>query len=345
MKYYICNTQSKSGIARYAENIHRYILKDYGYKLIDPSCVTELSYEHLLNGVFMFELGSNQFSESAALNYVLKCGGRNISVTLHDPPFITFPYFHFKNKYVNKISKAFDYYLNTFGIQSRILRLCSSVYVLSHKGATELIRRHNLNNVKVIPHLVVDVLESVEIKSLNNNIIYFGFIGPGKGIEYALQLHEEITKTIPSSVIYVVGEPINNDGKAYLSYLKRKYINNVQYLGYVNEEQLHEVFGCATHVFLPFKNYKYILPFSGSLLYGMKKGKLLWTTKVNCVDEIIENDVNGQYLSGNIIEDAEKFYNLSRNPVNVCCMIEKSIEKLIEQYNVKYVAEKIMAHY
>ena len=143
-----------------------------------------------------------------------------------------------------------------------------------------------------------------------SDILYYGFIGPNKGLEYALALHSKIRIGNPSIRMYVVGQVADSKSQLYFDSIKAKYIDGVSYLGFVQESELDNTFSSVSHVFLPFLDYKYYCPFSGSILAALCRGRIVWTNPVNAVNEIIENEINGRYFTGDTSNDAEIFLSL-----------------------------------
>jgi glycosyltransferase involved in cell wall biosynthesis len=150
---------------------------------------------------------------------------------------------------------------------------------------------------------VVDPAEVVKGETGNNNFIFFGFIGRNKGIGYSLRLHRQLLERYPDSHFYIVGKAMGKEQQYYES-LRRQYQHQVHYLGYVEEEDLQDVFRRAGFALALFSDYRFFYPFSGSVLYSMKMGKIVLTHKVNAVEEIIGEGKTGFFLSGNLKKDA-----------------------------------------
>ncbi len=300
---------SRSGISRYSEDFYKLILAPLSYEHLQPSTVDHGFIEKLERDTcFHLELGAGQYAERDVLIKLIEYGFININVTLHDPPFITFPFYHFKSQILNRISRGFDWYLNTLGASKQLLKRCSSIYVLSQAGVMKIEARYGLTNVQYIPHIICpEKIVSTPLKSDNQNILFFGFIGPKKGLEYALRLHEEIRKKSPEIQMHVIGEAIGKRALKYFEKLKKEYQSGVIYHGYVAESDLNEIYDQVAHVFLPFENYGYICPVSGSVLNSLRRGKIVWTNPVNAVEELIYDGVNGLFFSSNINEDALRF--------------------------------------
>ncbi len=301
-KFYISSTKGLSGICKYSHDFYELILKEKGYILIESiqsltaimSAVSSIDHAHI-------EIGLFQKKEVEILFAMLNSGYRNVSVTMHDAPLLKYPYREFENKLLNNFSKFYDKYINRFMAVLPWLKKIKSIYVLSQKGAEAMRTKYKLDNVYFLPH-IVNTAEIEKGKITSNNFIYFGFIGRNKGIEYALELHSRLLHHQPDIDFYIVGGSI---GKEQLFYeaLKKKYSKNVHYLGYVAEEELGLLFNKATFAMLLFKDYQFYWPFSGSILYSMKKGKIILTNKVNSIPEIICDKENGFFLSEKIEED------------------------------------------
>jgi glycosyltransferase involved in cell wall biosynthesis len=314
-KYHLCTTASRSGIARYAEDFYNVILQKNGFVQISPE---NLNSEWLATlpkeTVFHVELGNNQYAERDALICLLENGFVNVDATVHDAPWVTFPFYRFENRLLNQLSKAFDWYLGGAGATGRLLRGCRRVYVLTQMGKTLLEERHNLKNVSYMPHVIdPDKIWSDPVNSDCRDIVFFGFIGANKGLEYALAVHSEIRRQSPDVRMYVVGEAFNQKAQYYFDKLKEEYSDGVSYLGFVPEPDMDAVFCKASHVFLPFLPFKFWCPCSGSVLHALRRGRILWTNPVNAVPETVRDGVNGRYLSGDARKDANEFIAMIGN--------------------------------
>lgn len=315
MKYYVCNTASRSGIARYAEDFFKCVLEEKGYTPISPAALTAIFLSQCDSEArFFFELGAGQYAEKKALLLTLQKGFK-ASITLHDPPFVNFPYLQVKGRMLNKLSRGIDWYFNTFGLTRAVLKKCETIYVLSRRGEKLLHDRFGALNTKYIPHVISS--KKVSKKPLTGdekNIMFFGFIGRGKGLDYALQIHSLIVRDYPEVEMHVVGEAANQSAKAYLECLKKRYKDNVHYHGYVPEERLDALFASVAHVFLPFYEYKYVCPTSGSVISALRRGKIVWTNPVNSVPELIEDGRNGVFFRNDPARDVGVFKGFIENP-------------------------------
>lgn len=321
--FYISQKNSRSGISKYSNDFYSLILRERDFIFLDSaqnikiilSKVSSKDHVHIEIGIF-------QKKEIEILMAMLDANYTNVAATFHDPPLFKYPFFSFQNSFVNKVSKFYDMYINGFRKSGKYLRKIKVIYVLTQKGLLKLKSTYNIDNVYFLPH-IVDEREIKRSESGNKNFFYFGFIGKNKGIEYSLLLHENLLKHFPEMHFYVIGEAIGKE-KKYYDFLKKTYTRNVHYLGYVPEDELEEVFDKCAFSMMLFKDYKFYCPFSGSLLMGMKYGKIPFTNDVNAIREMIEDKRNGFYLSGNINEDLTTITE-SINNTNLLGEVKKEI--------------------
>ncbi|MHA4807434.1 glycosyltransferase family 4 protein [Flavitalea flava] len=338
-RYYISSMDGMSGICKYSRDFYRLVLRDRGYIFMDSarsltSIFTAISSRDHIH----IEIGIFQKKEIEILFAMLRANYKNISVTLHDAPLIRYPFHEFRTPFLNKISKFFDRFINNHGMVEQYIKKIKSIYVLSKKGVLSVKKRYGIENVQYLPH-IVDTAEIIKSDTDNDNFIYFGFIGRNKGLEYALQLHRQLLASQPGINFYVVGRPLGKEKKFY-DQLKEKYKKNVHYLGYIPEEQLHAIFEKALFAVLLFKDYRFFWPLNGSILYSLKKGKIVLTNKVNTIPEIIGDGENGFYLSGNLKEDSNKIIKILGDKPALNNMKEVSYRYLLQNHSGKIVNEQ-----
>ena len=290
------------------------MLGPLGYELVSPrKVVPDWIALQPADARWHVQLGAMQFEERKALGRLYRAG-RQVEATLHDPPFLTFPYLPFSSPLLMKLSRGVDWYLGSFGLQQRALRRLHKVFVLTERGreATEKMRG---SPVCRIPHVVNPASIWRSAAAPNHDIAYFGFIGPAKGLDYALMLHERILRSMPEVRMHVVGKAASDSQHVSLQSLKRRFQRQVTYHGYVAEERLDDLFAQVRHVFLPYQAYRYIHPVSGSIINALKRGRVVWSTPVNAVAELIRHRENGLLLTSELEADVEMFLGLSKDSV------------------------------
>lgn len=311
-RYHVCNFDKRSGIAKYGRDFNELVLRPAGYEPVSPRQVMSLQRQSRLKpeDVFHIELGAMQFEERDAMLHLMAAGHRRIDATIHDPPFLTFPLKSFESPFLNRLSRGFDFYLGGLGGQRRVLRRLRRAFVLTDKGEQALLERGATHVVR-IPHLVLPSAVWTNSDCASQDILYFGFVGRNKGIDYALELHSRIRARKASIRMHVIGEAMGTADQAYFRGLQERYQVGVMYHGYVDEHRLDDLFAQARHVFLPFNQYKYFQPASGSVINALKRGRVVWASAVNTVPELIEHRRNGMLLTRDIESDARAFLELA----------------------------------
>lgn len=332
-KFYIADLEGKSGIHRYSKAFFAKVLSVRGYQHI--SCKTPLSeilqVVQAKDEIYM-EIGVNLHTEISVLYELLNHGFDNVSVTLHDPPYIRYPYFKFKSKLLNNASKVFQIYFNNFGIGHSVYGKIKHIYVLNKRAVDLVKQRFKVDNVRYMPLVIAedDVQQFNALQPVNHNLLFFGFIWKKKGIEYALDVHEKLLETIPDAQFYVIGEAISKEGQDFFDKIKSRYNKNVHYLGFVKENDLDSVFAKASSVILPFSEYGVISPTSASTLNALARGKLLFVTPVNSLPELITNGENGYFLTRDLQKDVDMIVKVMNDPDLMRKVQKRSLEMILE---------------
>lgn len=305
-RVHICAIKDRSGIADYALTFHEKVLGPEGYVLVDPEDVIRLAGRFAPNTWFHVQLGIFQHRERVAASRLSKAGHLLVDATIHDPPYAAFPYFQFKSPLLMRFSRGFDWYLGSFGFQRRFLERLNRAFVLSRVGRDRLLRIAPNARVELMPHIVDAQRIWAPPAELPPAMLYFGFIGPGKGLDYVLQLHEAVRQRRPGTTLHVVGQAKGLSALQYLDALQARYHDGVTYHGYVADADLDALFDQAAHVILPYMPYLYVMPASGSAIHGLRRARIVWTTDVNAMNELIEDGVSGCMLKLDLAHDADR---------------------------------------
>jgi len=335
-KVHICTTQSRSGITDYARIFHNMVLGPEGYVLADPADVLQNITLFSKDTQFHVQLGIFQRSERIAITRLLKAGYSNIEATIHDPPFVTFPYFQFKSSLFMRLSRGVDWYFFAFGLQRRLIERLRRVFVLSEGGRHRVLKLAPRANVTTIPHIVDPKRIWPASTDLTPAMIYFGFIGPNKGVDYVLALHEAVRMIRPGTQLHVVGQASGAVGERYLAGLQAQYQDDVTFHGYVADADLDALFGRAAHVVLPYSAYKHIMPASGSVIHALRRARIVWTTDVNVMAELIQDGENGFMLSMDIKNDARRMAAVMDSPLQQQAISARAREATLAMANYPY---------
>lgn len=330
-----------SGICKYSRDFYDLVLKGKGYTFIDThnQAASSILATILPSDHIHFEIGIFQKKEVDILFEILNANYQNVAVTLHDAPLLKYPFRRFENPFLNNVSKFYDIYVNKFAAAGHYINKIKTIYVLSNKGVELIKSKYRVNHVYFLPH-IISQKEIKKSDSNNNNFIYFGFIGKNKGIEYSLRLHQQLLVKYSDMNFYIVGTAIGKE-KHYYNYLKEKYTNNVHFLGYVPDDKLDAIFDKASFSLMLFKPYRFFYPFSGSIIFNLKKGKILFTNKVNVVSEIITEGLNGFFLSGEMEKDVSIVSTTIMNRQKLDKVKEASYNYLLQNHTSKVVSENL----
>jgi glycosyltransferase involved in cell wall biosynthesis len=328
-RFHVCNTRSRSGIARYAEAFQRVALGPLGYEFLQPDEVpaAAAATEGGRAATWHLQMGGAQQAERDAYVRLVDAGCTRVDLTLHEPPFLSFPFFRFRHHRLNTLSRGFDWYLDSLGIQRRYLRQARRIFVLSRRGAAVLRERQGIDGAVVIP-MVVDpsTIWCAGPDDAARDILFFGFIGRSKGLGYALDLHARILESRPGLRMHVIGEALSARDRRELEELLAAHPVAVEYHGFVAEAALDGIFARCAHLFAPFAPYKYFTPASSTVVNGLRRGRIVWASDVNAIRESIVPGVNGMLFSGSLDQDATAFCALEEDGMRRAAMAQAALE-------------------
>ncbi|MEN3202527.1 MAG: glycosyltransferase family 4 protein [Atribacterota bacterium] len=125
----------------------------------------------------------------------------------------------------------------------------------------------------------------------------FGLLGPGKGIEYAIEALPQVVRRFPNVIYLVLGETHPKErekhGEAYRTLLEEKVHklrleNYVQFVNrYLSSEELL-AYLTATDIYLtPYLNPEQVT--SGTLIYALRFGKIIISTPYLSAREVLQD--------------------------------------------------------
>jgi glycosyltransferase involved in cell wall biosynthesis len=192
-------------------------------------------------------------------------------------------------------------------VMEQLAKYSDRLVVMARKGAEILQETYGVSSAKIdiIPHGIPDMpfLDSSRYKAqfgvANRKVLLtFGLLGPGKGIEHAIQAMPEIVRRHPEAVYIVLGAThphlVAREGESYRQNLEQM----AERLGvkehvifhnrFVSLDDLKEFIG-ATDVYLtPYLNEAQIT--SGTLAYVFGAGKAVVSTPYWHAQELLADD-------------------------------------------------------
>jgi glycosyltransferase involved in cell wall biosynthesis len=339
-KLHVASFSEHSGISKYASNFFDLVLRHRGYERLDYGHLRfEREKDIGLDDSVHIEIGINEATEIELLCRLISLGHKKIDVTLHDPPFIRWPYFRFNNRLMNIASKFIQLYLKNLGIGESVYYKVRRFFVLTRRGCKIMRSRYGLENVFFLPH-IINESNIIDSSPISQNMLFFGFIGKPKGLHYALAMHEALLIDYPASRFFVIGDSSANRASSdYLKKVKNRYFKNVDYLGFVEESKLRECFDRASIAVLPFSAYKSVTPASGSVLCAMAMGKVVCASNVNAVAEYIRDGETGYLLTNDFKKDLERLRGIISSPDRLKTVADAAIDYLRKYHNPKVVGE------
>lgn len=192
-------------------------------------------------------------------------------------------------------------------VMDELAQRSDRLVVMAIKGSQILQETYGIpaSKIDVIPHGIPDIpfADAAASKSQfgvegRPVLMTFGLLGPGKGIEYAIEALPEIVKRHPGTVYLVLGAThpnlIAREGEKYRLGLERLAAdrnvkeNVIFYNQFVSLEDLAEFIG-ATDIYLtPYLNQEQIT--SGTLAYVFGAGKAVVSTPYWHAQELLAED-------------------------------------------------------
>ncbi len=180
-------------------------------------------------------------------------------------------------------------------VMEELLRRSDRLVVMARKGAEILRETYGVpdSRVDIIPHGIPDMplLDSSFYKAQfgvegRKVLLTFGLLGPGKGIEYAIEALPEIVKRHPNVVYLVLGAThphlVAREGESYRLGLERLAEDRgvkdhvIFYNRFVSLDDLKEFIGASDIYLTPYLNEAQIT--SGTLAYVFGAGKAVVST-------------------------------------------------------------------
>jgi glycosyltransferase involved in cell wall biosynthesis len=175
----------------------------------------------------------------------------------------------------------------------------SLVTVHSQRMKEDLIARGlDGGRIAVIPHgtpamQVVDKAESRAALGLPSDakiVLFFGFIWPGKGLDFLLKAFRDAARQMPEAYLLVAGHTRRRVWGSYVDYLRvraRLYglaSRSRFWGGYVAEKQVEQVYSAADVVAMPYQQ-EYSSA-SGVVHQAAAMGKLMLCSRIAKFDEV-----------------------------------------------------------
>ena len=188
--------------------------------------------------------GKNKLTNAAGLSLILLCRLFHFKVLagVHTLAEMTdLEKFQVKPSFINRVG---------IFMATKIILSAQSVVVLVRSYGDVLKKRYGHKGVFYIPH-GASVDSNINETSSEKIILIFGHMGPHKGLPLMLKAFEKIQK-INGKIKLIVAGSNHPNFPNYLDEFTKKNISNVEFLGYIAQENLGSVFRKASVVVLPY---------------------------------------------------------------------------------------------
>ena len=342
MKILICipNIENRGGIASFYKTAQKYFSVNYMFFV--RSSKNNNIKKYLNNPFKYFSFAKALFIEKPSIVHINTSFGLNS--VIRDSIYIVI-----SKLFKRKIIVSFHGWIENLNILSHwvtyfllknIFFLADCIIVLSNEKKDLLSKLGYNKNIQIISTIIDDdlfkyhneqIIESKIDKTNFNeiNILFLARIEISKGIYETVEAFKEIFKKNPTVHLYIAG-----DGNALLNVkekIKTDKIDNVNFLGYIEDQQKADIF---------FKSHIYILPsytegLPASLLEAMGFGLPVLVTDVGGMGDVISDGKSGYKIKVNDINDIViKFKEL-------CYDLNKFKE--ISKYNFLYAKNNFLA--
>jgi len=175
-------------------------------------------------------------------------------------------------------------------ILTKFLLLSNLLVVTMPKYVRILEKKYGAKNVALIPHGTFDVIPPApEVESKTTNIMTFGKFGTYKKVEELIEAVEIVRNRTGQEMEIVIAGSDNPNAIGYLDSVKSKYahVSDVTYWGYVEEEDVPDIFINSTVVVFP---YTSTTGSSGVLHQAGSFAKAVVLPNIGDLKELIEEE-------------------------------------------------------
>ncbi len=178
------------------------------------------------------------------------------------------------------------------GLLSRLLYgRASCVRVVSEAIAQQLRKRGKVKRITILP-VFMEYTPSIYTRSgevIDPRILVVARLEKEKNVEFAINVFSQIASFIPNSTLVIAG---NGREQKKLENIAKRSQSPVQFLGWLNTEELNREYTNASLLFVPSLYESY----GRQILEALVRGVPVVTTNVGIASEYIIDDVNGYVI-------------------------------------------------
>ncbi len=183
-----------------------------------------------------------------------------------------------------------------------------------------------------------DELKIIPNYSNKNYFLYCGRLTYVKGLHYLLEAMKDLPKEIKLKIAGTGPEEEN-----LKRYVKDNNLNNVEFLGFKNREELKELYQNCISTILPCNWFEI---FGMTNIESFINGKSVIASNIGGIPEIVEDNITGQLFEpGNVEQLKECILNYWNNPNLVVEHGKNGYQKAVTQYNEERYYNELMKIY
>lgn len=276
--------------------------------------------------IHMASYGST-FRKEFYMNFLYK-KNKKIILHIHGAEYI---------KFYNKLSTTHKEKVK------KIWKKATYIIVLSEQWKKDFENIFDNKNIVVINNGInIDNLKEgrSEVTKYQNNLLLLGRLGKRKGAYDLIKAIENIVSEFPNMRLYMAGD--GEIEKVRNIVLEKQLDKNIIIVGWANFNKKIELLKKCSTVVLP--SYNEGLPMT--ILEGMAIGKIIISTNVGGIPEVVKNGENGIILEPGDIEalsNAMKKVMSSRDFIESCS--RNNIKKIKENFSMDTMHNKIKELY
>jgi len=209
------------------------------------------------------------------------------------------------------------------------------------------VRRILINQYRIRPERIVVIPIGVNkrqfcpisrVQKIPDSLLYVGRIAKRKGVDFLIKAMALVVKQNPNARLFIAGTGKGVSGlNKYIR--KRGLENNVEFLGYVTENDLNELYNKVMCAVIP----SMFEGFGLTTIEAMAAGTPVIATNVDSLREIVEHNVNGLLVEyGDIPMLAEQIVSLLGNENKRGLFIQSGQEKIKAIYNWDIILKDFM---
>jgi glycosyltransferase involved in cell wall biosynthesis len=225
-----------------------------------------------------------------------------------------------------------------------IFSLCSRILVLSGFWRSFFIKHAEPKKVEILHNGVYASVFSEHFTAPTNlsRFLFLGRLGQRKGVYDLLQAIDILVNKERHSDLqfFLAGDGDIDEVNRIIA--EKQLTQHVQLLGWLQEKEKMEWFRQVDTIVLP--SYNEGLPMA--LLEAMAAGKIIISTRVGGIPDLVEDGKNGFLMTpGDIDKLCQSIVYVKNHPAEMITMAKDNQEKILQDYNLATINQQLFAIY